>query len=90
MACLFGIVQANVLTKEDERKFMETHKYRHLLTYYVTSRYLMALVKCSEQDLTKREDKELSGKDTGEMGGVTQILLNLPREYQRCGTNATT
>jgi hypothetical protein len=72
-----------VLTKEDERKVMKTNKYRHLLTYYVTSRYLMALVKCSEQDLTKREDKELSGKDIGEMVGVTQMLLNLPKEYQR-------
>jgi hypothetical protein len=72
-----------VLTKEDERKVMKTHKYRHLLTFYVTSRYLKALVTCSEQDFTKREDKELSGKDIGEMVGVTQILLNLPREYQR-------
>jgi hypothetical protein len=73
---------ADVFTKEDERKVMKTHKYWHLLTFYVTSRYLMALVKCSKQDLTKQEDKELSRKDIREMSGVTQMLLNLPREYQ--------
>jgi hypothetical protein len=29
------------------------------------------------------EDEELGGEDIAPRGGVTEILLNLPREYQR-------
>jgi hypothetical protein len=30
-----------------------------------------------------KEDKVLTGAEIGNMQGVTRILLNLPREYQR-------
>jgi hypothetical protein len=43
----------------------------------------MVVEKCSETNLTKREDAVLSGADIGKMTGVTKILINLPREFQR-------
>jgi hypothetical protein len=71
------------LETKDRRYVMKIHKYRHLLTYHIASQYLMVVEKCSETNLTKREDAVLSGADIGKMTGVTKILLNLPREFQR-------
>jgi hypothetical protein len=44
---------------------------------------LTALILASGQTDEGKEDKALTGAEIGNMQGLTRILLNLPREYQR-------
>jgi hypothetical protein len=49
---------------------------------YIARQYLTALILASGQT-DEGKDKALTGGEIGNMQGVTRILLNLPREYQR-------
>jgi hypothetical protein len=69
-------------------KLIRMSKFRHQITFYVLKQYL----KCLMLDTILREhevkdgiteDEELGGEDIARRGGVTEILLNLPREYHR-------
>lgn len=60
------------------------HKYRLLLYYYVTKRYIEALTYCSPKKEDRiQQERDVVGSDLGVMKGVTQLLTNLPREFQR-------
>jgi hypothetical protein len=66
--------------KDDKIKILRNHKYRRILMFYVASSYLRALTLFSEKSV---EDINYTGQDIANMGGVTEILMNLPREFQR-------
>jgi hypothetical protein len=60
------------------------HKYRLLLYYYITKRYIEALTICSlDSDCWDGRDGDSLGESIDGMQGVTKVLRNLPREYQR-------
>jgi hypothetical protein len=69
-------------------KVIRNNKLRHQATCYIARQYLQSLIlkttmhQDSDEDKA-REDEELYGEDLNKRKGVTQILLNLPREYQR-------
>jgi hypothetical protein len=68
----------------DRIKTIRNNKLRHQATAYVARQYLEVLVWASQKKtLERKEDEELSGESIGQLDGVTKILLNLPREYQR-------
>jgi hypothetical protein len=62
---------------------VRNYKLRHQVTAYVAKQYLAALVAESGKKIDSKEDKELSGEDIGKLDGITKILLNLPKEFQR-------
>lgn len=69
-------------------KNIRMSKFRHQVTFYVLKQYLKSLMldtilREGEDDNATTEDEELGGEDIARLGGVTEILLNLPREYQR-------
>lgn len=60
------------------------HKYRLLLYYYITRRYIEALTICSKsKDSWDGRDGDALGTSIAGMQGVTKVLRNLPKEYQR-------
>jgi hypothetical protein len=72
----------------NQNKLIRMSKFRHQITFYVLKQYLRCLMLDTilregeiEDGIT--EDEELGGEDIAIRGGVTEILLNLPREYQR-------
>jgi hypothetical protein len=72
-----------ILTEVDRLKTVRVNKLRHMTTAYVARQYLETLVWASSRTQDRKEDEELSGEHIRELGGVTKILVNLPREYQR-------
>jgi hypothetical protein len=68
-------------------KVIRNNKLRHQITFYIAQQYLKSLILDTaireEEDEDVTEDVELQGENIAKRGGVTEILLNLPREYQR-------
>jgi hypothetical protein len=69
-------------------KVIRNNKLRQQATSYIARRYLKSLIletimRQDNDDDDTREDEELYGEDIDKRKGVTRILLNLPREYQR-------
>jgi hypothetical protein len=69
---------------------VRNYKLRHQVTAHVAKQYLAALVAESGKKIDSKEDKELSGEQIGKLDGITKILLNLPREFQRWNKNYST
>jgi hypothetical protein len=74
---------ADVIPKSARTKTLKVNKLRHQTTAYIARQNLAALILASGQRDEGKEDKALTGAEIGNMQGVTRILLNLPREYQR-------
>jgi hypothetical protein len=72
-----------IVPKAARTQSLKINKLRHQTTAYIARQYLNALILASGQTDEGKEDKALSADDIGKMQGVTRILLNLPREYQR-------
>jgi hypothetical protein len=55
-----------------------------LLYYYITKRYIQALTVCSPPS-GERTQKigDIMGQEIAKMNGVTAVLMNLPKEFQR-------
>jgi hypothetical protein len=84
---LLDISYIERIVSQDEKKskYLKIAKYKLLLKYYIMKQYLKALVFASKKGKIKTDGRaeELSGADISKLTGVTEILLNLPREYQR-------
>ena len=91
-------VMEGVLEEEAKEKHANKyHKYRHLVTHYVAKQYLLALIKFSPQKNDQQqqellEDKEArhiddSGTRIATIKGITEALINLPREFQQWNKN---
>jgi hypothetical protein len=72
----------------NQNQLIGMSKFRHQITFYIAQQYLKCLIldttlrECEDENGIT-EDVELSGEDIAHRGGVTEILINLPREYQR-------
>lgn len=78
ISVLEGVVKYD--KKNNPHKF---NKYRLLLYFYVAKRYIQALTYCSADRKERTEvHRQVTGKDIVQMTGVTQVLFNLPRQYQ--------
>jgi hypothetical protein len=67
-----------------DNKHVKNAKYRHTVTAYIAGQYLAALVyESTTRKEIVMEDNDYIADNIGEMKGMTEILLNLPREYQR-------
>jgi hypothetical protein len=73
-------------------RVIRNNKLRHQATCYIARQYLKSLMlettmqQDNDEDDT-REDEDLYREDIDKRKGVAQILLNLPREYQRWNKN---
>jgi hypothetical protein len=72
-----------IVPKTAKSQSLKVNKLQHQTTAYIARQYLNALILASGQTDEGKEDKALTGDEIGKMQGVTRILLNLPREYQR-------
>jgi hypothetical protein len=66
------------------------YKLRHQVTAYVAKQYIAALIAESGKTIDSKEDRKLTGDNIAKLGGITKILLNLPREFQRWNKNYST
>jgi hypothetical protein len=80
---LTDICSMEGITNPNVANTMRLHKLRHQVTAYIARQYLAALVFASGSTTESKEDIHLDGKAIAQRKGVTEILLNLPREYQR-------
>lgn len=74
------------ILKLEQRKtqLLRFNKYKMILKYYITKQYMLALLHFSnEEKIENPDNKQLNGTDINALRGVTRVLLNLPREYQR-------
>lgn len=74
---------AGVITNAMKGNSMTYHKIRHQTTAYIARQYLTALVYSSGETEEAKDNKAIGGTEIAKLTGVTKILLNLPREYQR-------
>lgn len=77
---------SGILKTEDAKKMFQMYnKARLMCYYYVTKRYIEALTQYSKDRPQERDDsaRTLTPTEITSMGGITAVLLNLPREYQR-------
>jgi hypothetical protein len=73
-------------------KIIRNNKLRHQATCYIAGRYLKSLIYDTETRYDDEpegtvEDEELSGEEISRLEGATQVLLNLPKEFQRWNKN---
>lgn len=79
-----SVIEGFVTYKEMSTNTSKYHRYRLLLMYYITRRYIEALTNCSKsKDSWDVRDGDALGTSIAGMQGVTKVLRNLPKAYQR-------
>jgi hypothetical protein len=78
-------VMAGIVTyKAKKSNPTKYHRYRLVLYYYITKRYIQALTDLSPKREQRQETSgDIIGIDIVRMEGVTAVLMNLPKEFQR-------